>query len=195
VHVDPRGTCFYSSRNALGSNSFCRNLDETLALDRVFEAAANFRNHWENFAMNATKEKGQNPTDRHVGARVRMRRNMLGMSQTELGKAVGVTFQQVQKYEKGVNRVSASRMQQFAKILGVSIAFFFEGAPTPKLVGVKASGNGREIPDDIQNFLAMRDGINLVKAFCQITDRKIRRALVDLINQVADDLKRRARRA
>jgi transcriptional regulator with XRE-family HTH domain len=143
--------------------------------------------------MGATKRKGQNPTDRHVGSRVRMRRMMLGMSQTALGKAVGITFQQVQKYEKGVNRVSASRLQQFAKILGVPITFFFEGAPTPKLIDVKVSGIDREIPDYVHTFLATRDGLSLVKAFGQITDRKLRHAVVDLVDQVANDRKRNAR--
>src|SRR5438045_3362688 len=76
-------------------------------------------------------KKAPNPTDKHVGARVRMRRKMLGMSQEKLGDALGLTFQQVQKYEKGTNRIGASRLQQIAHILQVPIEFFFEGAPAP----------------------------------------------------------------
>jgi transcriptional regulator with XRE-family HTH domain len=73
--------------------------------------------------------KNPNPIDRHVGSRVRMRRMIVGMSQEKLGEALEVTFQQVQKYEKGTNRMRASRLQQIAKVLGVPIEFFFEGAP------------------------------------------------------------------
>ena len=76
----------------------------------------------------ATK-RAPNPTDKHVGSRVRMRRKMLAMSQTKLGDALGVTFQQVQKYEKGTNRIGASRLQQMSHILQVPVVFFFEGAP------------------------------------------------------------------
>src|ERR1700678_1752014 len=74
-------------------------------------------------------KKAPNPIDKHVGSRVRMRRMMLGMSQEKLGDALGLTFQQVQKYEKGTNRIGASRLQQISHILQVPVAFFFEGAP------------------------------------------------------------------
>src|SRR5204862_2364914 len=76
-------------------------------------------------------KKAPNPIDKHVGSRVRMRRMMLGMSQEKLGDALGLTFQQVQKYEKGTNRIGASRLQQISLILQVSVSFFFEGAPSP----------------------------------------------------------------
>jgi len=79
--------------------------------------------------MSKPKTKTPNPIDKHVGSRLRMRRMMLGMSQEKLGEAFGLTFQQVQKYEKGMNRISASRLQQAAQILDVSVPFFFEGAP------------------------------------------------------------------
>ena len=75
-------------------------------------------------------KKAPNPTDKHVGSRVRMRRMMLGMSQEKLGDALGLTFQQVQKYEKGTNRIGASRLQQISHILQVPVSFFFEGAPS-----------------------------------------------------------------
>jgi transcriptional regulator with XRE-family HTH domain len=79
--------------------------------------------------MSKPKTKTPNPIDKHVGSRLRMRRMMLGMSQEKLGEAFGLTFQQVQKYEKGMNRISASRLQQAAQILDVSVPFFFEGSP------------------------------------------------------------------
>ena len=76
-------------------------------------------------------KKAPNPIDKHVGSRVRMRRMMVGMSQEKLGDALGLTFQQVQKYEKGTNRIGASRLQQISIILQVPVSFFFEGAPAP----------------------------------------------------------------
>jgi len=85
-------------------------------------------------------KKTPNPTDRHVGARVRMRRMMLGMSQEKLGDALDLTFQQVQKYEKGANRIGASRLQQISNILQVPVSFFFEGAPNAP--GHSSSGFG-----------------------------------------------------
>ena len=85
-------------------------------------------------------KKAPNPTDKHVGARVRMRRMMLSMSQEKLGDALGLTFQQVQKYEKGANRIGASRLQQIAHILQVPVSFFFEGAPNaPRIRRTTAS--------------------------------------------------------
>jgi transcriptional regulator with XRE-family HTH domain len=116
-----------------------------------------------------------------------MRRMMLGMSQTELGTAVAVTFQQVQKYEKGTNRVSASRMQQFAKILDVPVSFFFDGAPAAKVAGVKTSGSGAATTlAYVQDFLASRDGQNIIKAFSQIADRELRRRVAALVEQIAE---------
>src|SRR5580698_8657448 len=85
-------------------------------------------------------KKAPNPIDKHVGSRVRMRRMMLSMSQEKLGDALGLTFQQVQKYEKGTNRIGASRLQQIAQILQVPVSFFFEGAPTATTIGVRVDG-------------------------------------------------------
>jgi transcriptional regulator with XRE-family HTH domain len=122
--------------------------------------------------------KSPSPTDRHVGARVRMRRMMLGMSQTKLGDAIGLTFQQVQKYEKGTNRIGASRLQHIAHILQVPVPFFFEGLPPPS-----------EAPSEegacIDDFLATSDGLSLTKHFTRITDPKLRRCIVDLVEQIA----------
>ena len=117
---------------------------------------------------------------------------MLGISQTNLADAVDLTFQQVQKYEKGVNRVSASRMQQFAKILSVPISFFFEGSPAANVVGGKSGGAAAGMPAYIREFLAIRDGIKIIKAFSQIRNHKLRRTVVALVEQIADDRERRS---
>ena len=111
-----------------------------------------------------------------------MRRMMLGMSQEKLGAGLGLTFQQVQKYEKGTNRISASRLQQSAGILQVPITFFFEGAPG---AARQAKGSAPS-PDYVTDFLATRDGLTLIKAFTQIKDAKIRRHIVNLVEQIAD---------
>jgi transcriptional regulator with XRE-family HTH domain len=140
--------------------------------------------------MATTRPKEPNPTDKHVGTRIRMRRMMLGLSQTNLGSAVAVTFQQVQKYEKGTNRVSASRMQQFAKILDVPVSFFFDGAPAAKVAGAKVSGNGAATLGYVQDFLASRDGQNIIKAFSRIDDRELRRRVAALIEQIAEGVSR-----
>ena len=122
--------------------------------------------------------KSPSPTDRHVGARVRMRRMMLGMSQTKLGDAIGLTFRQVQKYERGTNRIGASRLQQIAHILQVPVSFFFEGLPLPTET---SSEEGAYIDD----FLATSDGLSLTKHFMRIKDPKTRRRIVDLVEHIA----------
>src|SRR5260221_2276033 len=107
-------------------------------------------------------KKTPNPTDKHVGSRVRMRRMMLSMSQEKLGGALGLTSQQVQKYEKGTNRIGASRLQQISQILQVPVAFFFEGAPTFHPHG-DAAGEAPS-PSFVSDFLATSDGLALTKA-------------------------------
>ena len=131
-------------------------------------------------------KKAPNPIDKHVGSRVRMRRMMLSMSQEKLGDALGLTFQQVQKYEKGTNRIGASRLQQISTILQVPVAFFFEGAPD--LGGVRAPG-GKDAPSPtyVADFLATSDGLALTKAFMRIGDPKLRRRIVDLVEQIAGE--------
>jgi transcriptional regulator with XRE-family HTH domain len=131
-------------------------------------------------------KKAPNPTDRHVGARVRMRRMMLSMSQEKLGDALGLTFQQVQKYEKGANRIGASRLQQIAHILQVPVSFFFDGAPN---VPGQTSDGFAEAPSPayVADFLATSDGLALTKAFMGIKDAKLRRRIVDLVQQIAGD--------
>ena len=141
-----------------------------------------------------TTRKRAMPLDAHVGNRVRTRRLMLGMSQTELGQALGITFQQVQKYEKGTNRIGASRLQHIADVLQVPIAFFFEewspevapGVPvaaeaTPR--GATADAGMREIT----RALATADGIELIRAFVRIKGKDVRRQLVHLARAIADD--------
>jgi transcriptional regulator with XRE-family HTH domain len=128
-------------------------------------------------------KKAPNPTDKHVGARVRMRRMMLGMSQEKLGDALGLTFQQVQKYEKGANRIGASRLQQIAHILQVPVSFFFEGAPNAQ--GQQGDGLAEApSPAYVSDFLATSDGLALTKAFMRIKDAKLRRRIVDLVEQI-----------
>ena len=130
-------------------------------------------------------KKAPNPIDKHVGSRVRMRRMMLAMSQEKLGNSLGLTFQQVQKYEKGTNRIGASRLQQISQILQVPVSFFFEGAPT---VGTAPRADGfieAPSPAYVSDFLATSDGLALTKAFMRISDSKLRRRIVDLVEQIA----------
>lgn len=129
-------------------------------------------------------KKKPNPIDVHVGGRIRLRRNMIGMSQEKLGEHLGITFQQVQKYEKGTNRVGASRLQAIASFLEVPVAYFFEGAP--------GDGSPRGFADDGQtayviDFLSSAEGLQLNRAFARIDDPKVRRRIIDLVRALADD--------
>ena len=127
--------------------------------------------------------KAPNPVDKYVGSRVRMRRIMLGMSQEKLGEALGLTFQQVQKYEKGTNRVGASRIQQISDILQVPVSFLFEGGPTGSM---NANGTtDAPSPAYVSDFLATSEGLALTRAFTRISDPKLRRTIVDLVEQMA----------
>ena len=127
-------------------------------------------------------KKGPNPIDKHVGSRVRMRRLMLGMSQGKLADGLGLTFQQVQKYEKGANRIGASRLQHLANILQVPVPFFFEGLPT---VEDQKSRAGSPSHSDVFEFLATIDGVRLARAFTRIPDAKLRRTIVDVAEQIS----------
>ena len=128
--------------------------------------------------------KAPNPVDKYVGSRVRMRRIMLGMSQEKLGEALGLTFQQVQKYEKGTNRVGASRIQQISEILQVPVSFLFEGSPTGTS-GNEAGGEANS-PTYVSDFLATSEGLALTRAFTRIRDAKLRRSIVELVEQIAN---------
>jgi transcriptional regulator with XRE-family HTH domain len=130
--------------------------------------------------MAKPKIKVQNPIDAHVGSRLRMRRMMLGMSQEKLGEAFGLTFQQVQKYEKGVNRMGASRLQHAAQILGVSVPFFFEGAQ-----GGHIEGGDTLSPAYIDDFVSSEDGLRLIKAFTRIPRPAVRHRIVNLVHEIA----------
>jgi transcriptional regulator with XRE-family HTH domain len=115
---------------------------------------------------------------------------MLSMSQEKLGDALGLTFQQVQKYEKGTNRIGASRLQQISQILQVPVSFFFEGAPhVPGTGRVEGMGEAPS-PAYVSDFLATSDGLALTKAFMRISDSKLRRRIVDLVEQIAASEKR-----
>jgi transcriptional regulator with XRE-family HTH domain len=125
-----------------------------------------------------------NPIDRHVGSRVRMQRLLLGMSQTELGDALGLSFQQVQKYEKGTNRIGASRLQHICQILKVPMSFFFEGSPHPAVGPI--SKVRPSPPDQFTEFMATRDGVTLAKSFMRISNVHLRRRIVDLVEQIEE---------
>jgi transcriptional regulator with XRE-family HTH domain len=127
--------------------------------------------------------KTPNPIDKHVGSRVRMRRVLVGLSQEKLGDSLGVTFQQVQKYEKGTNRIGASRLQQISSVLNVPIAFFFEDAPMEAERGGFSESGGS---DYVVDFLSTSEGVALTRAFMRIKDSKVRRRIIDLVSSVAD---------
>ena len=128
--------------------------------------------------------KAPNPVDKYVGSRVRMRRIMLGMSQEKLGEALGLTFQQVQKYEKGTNRVGASRLQQISEVLQVPVSFLFDGSPSGAIGGGASAESAS--PAYIADFLATSEGLALTRAFTRIPGSKLRRSIVDLVEQIAD---------
>lgn len=125
-----------------------------------------------------------NPIDVHVGSRVRLRRMLLGMSQEKLGEQLGLTFQQVQKYEKGVNRIGASRLFDMARVLGVQVQFFYDEAPA----AASAMAPGMtEVPAEayVPDILTTREGLELNKAFARISDARVRRAIVELVRSLA----------
>lgn len=131
-------------------------------------------------------KKKPNPTDIHVGSRIRLRRNMMGMSQEKLGENLGITFQQIQKYEKGTNRVGASRLQAIASIMGVPVAFFFEDVPGHD------AGSNRGFAEEgstsfAVDFLNSAEGLQLNRAFVKITDPKVRRRIIDLLKSLSSD--------
>ena len=127
--------------------------------------------------------KAPNPVDKYVGSRVRMRRIMLGMSRGRLGEALSLTFRQVHKCEKGTNRVGASRIQQISEILQVPVSFLFEGGPGG---AINADGfSEAPSPAYVSDFLATSEGLALTRAFTRITDAKLRRSIVDMVEQIA----------
>ncbi|MCC6983100.1 MAG: helix-turn-helix transcriptional regulator [Bauldia sp.] len=130
------------------------------------------------------EKKKPNPIDTHVGSRVRLRRMMLGMSQERLGEQLGITFQQIQKYEKGTNRIGASRLQHIASVLQVPVSFFFEDAPgaAPRNGFIESPNTGY-----IAEFLSSSEGLQLNRAFARIGEPKIRRRVVELVRALAGE--------
>ena len=123
--------------------------------------------------------RGPTSIDQHVGARLRLRRTMLDMSQSELGEKLGVTFQQVQKYERGANRIGASRLFHVARVLDVPVSYFFEG--------LDESGDSRLEGGDsetLYDFIASPDGLALASAFSGIKDQIVRRRVIDLLRSL-----------
>lgn len=128
-----------------------------------------------------------NPIDIHVGSRIRLRRTLLGMSQQKLGEAIGLTFQQVQKYERGANRVGSSRMFELARVLDVEIGFFFEemGSDTAARGRQHAMGHAVEVPEADQDPMTKRETLELVRAYYKITDAKVRKRLFEMTKALA----------
>jgi len=124
------------------------------------------------------------PVDIHVGARLRQRRALRGMSQEKLAEAVGLTFQQIQKYERGVNRVGASRLHQFGRVLEVPVSYFFDEMP-----GTAASAPAAGFAEEKSGFehdpMARRETLELVRAYYRIGDEKVRRRIFDLVKAIA----------
>ena len=132
-------------------------------------------------------KKSPNPIDIHVGSRVRLRRMMLGMSQEKLGEHLGITFQQIQKYEKGTNRIGASRLQAIARVLSVPVAFFFEDAPGVTPVAGDQGFSEPQTTSYVVDFLSSSEGLSLNKAFIRIKDPKQRRKVVELVRAIAGE--------
>jgi transcriptional regulator with XRE-family HTH domain len=138
-----------------------------------------------------------NPVDVHVGTRVRLRRTLLGMSQEKLGQAVGLTFQQVQKYERGVNRISAARLHKLSQVLDVPVLFFFDDMP-PDLAGTSGSSMSGMSETPVESFeveaMSRRETIELVRAYYRISDPLVRRRIGDLVKSIAGPIPGQKRR-
>jgi len=132
-----------------------------------------------------------NPIDVHVGNRVRLQRMLIGISQEKLGERLGLTFQQVQKYEKGINRIGASRLFELSRVLGVPVQFFYEDAPASSSGSAQHSmppGMAERSSDShVFEFLSSREGLELNRAFSRISDPKVRKSVLDLVRSLADE--------
>ncbi len=134
-----------------------------------------------------TSGRKPNPVDVHVGSRVRYRRMIIGMSQEKLGEKMNLTFQQIQKYEKGTNRIGASRLFQLSRILEVPVGYFFEDAFAS---GPAQAAQGLHEPEQegyLLDFLNSREGLDLNKAFAKIHDPKVRRRVIDLVRALSEE--------
>src|SRR5579872_6684982 len=130
-------------------------------------------------------KKQANPIDAQVGNRVRLRRMLIGMSQERLGELLGLTFQQVQKYEKGVNRIGAGRLFEVSRILGVPIDYFYEGVNGQPIGAGAQNGSGQTAPP-IMEFVSSGEGLQLSLAFMRIKDQKVRKRMLELVKSLAD---------
>lgn len=133
--------------------------------------------------MNLKRSPGT--VDHYVGARVKMRRRLVGMSQEKLAEQIGVAFQQVQKYEKGTNRIGASRLMKIAEVLGVPPAYFFqqeESEPGVNLQGLETYATSKALSE----FMSSKEGLSLNRAFAKITDMEVRLKIVALVKTIAD---------
>ncbi len=128
-------------------------------------------------------QRSPNPVDLHVGGRVRMRRKMLGVSQERLAEALGLTFQQVQKYERGANRISASKLYEIARFLSAPVSFFFDGLADPVSGGGADAGAERSMHD----FLMTTEGLELAASFPKISRARLRRRILDLVRTLAEE--------
>ncbi|WP_269715623.1 helix-turn-helix domain-containing protein [Caulobacter sp. NIBR2454] len=131
-------------------------------------------------------DSAPNPTDVHVGARIRLRRKHLGISQTQLAEGLSLTFQQVQKYERGVNRVSASKLYDMARTMGVPISYFFDGLPDPT-AATPADITALDDQQAVQAFLLTPEGLEIARAFPKISSAAVRRRVVQLVTSMTDD--------
>lgn len=131
--------------------------------------------------------KKPHPMDVHAGSRLRLRRMVIGMSQEKLAERMGISFQQIQKYEKGTNRIGASRLWQLARILDVPVQFFFDDASIDVEPPIDSIGGSNAVATALIDFLQSRDGLQLNQAFVRISDPKVRKKLVELAQTLADD--------
>jgi transcriptional regulator with XRE-family HTH domain len=136
--------------------------------------------------MNATSEdRSPNPVDLHVGSRVRMRRRLRGVSQEKLADSLGLTFQQVQKYERGANRISASKLYEIAASLQTPVGYFFEGLADPSGDGLTAGDGGSE--QVVHDFLMTSEGLELATLFPRLRRGRLRRRFLDLVRAIVED--------
>lgn len=132
-----------------------------------------------------TEGRRPNPVDLHVGSRVRMRRKLMGVSQEQLAESLGLTFQQVQKYERGANRVSASKLYEIAATLQAQVSYFFEGLADPANASEGDADQGTE--QFVHDFLMTPEGLELAGLFPKITRARVRRRILDLVRSMADE--------
>lgn len=142
----------------------------------------------ESISAENNQTRKPNPVDIHVGGRIRLRRMMSGLSQERLGEQMGLTFQQIQKYEKGANRVGASRLFQLAQVLEVPVSYFFDDLDTGAQPHGQAGFAESKSQDFVLEFLNSREGLELNRAFVKIQDPQVRRRVIDLIRSLSDDL-------